>query len=63
MTSPMRCKSAVQTYTWFLIHEGHARHPYEQIESGEGRHPYEKTGFGALMAVVPMKIQGFKQLC
>ena len=23
----------------FLIHGGHAPHPYEKIESGEGRHP------------------------
>ena len=30
--------------------------PYEQIGFGEGHNPYEKTGFGALMAVFPMKI-------
>ena len=39
----------------FLVHRGHARHPYEKIGSGEGRHPYWKIGLGAMMCIFFMK--------
>ena len=39
----------------FLIHGGHARHPYEKIGSGEGRHPYQKIGFEAIICIFLMK--------
>ena len=40
----------------FLIHEGHAHHPYEQIWFGEGRFPYGKIGFEASMAIIFMNL-------
>ena len=39
----------------FLIHGGHARHPFEKIGSGEADHLYEKIGFEAIIGIFLMK--------
>ena len=38
------------------MHEGHARHLYEQIGFGEAHDPYQKRRFGAIIYMLCLSI-------